>query len=522
MCLVSEAAPSRVIGRYAIYDEIASGGMASVHLGRLLGSIGFSRTVAIKCLHPHLARDPEFVKMFLDEARVAARIRHPNVVPTLDVVNTDGELFLVMEYVQGESLARLVRIVEQRGERIPVPVACSIAAGVLQGLHAAHEATTDRGVKLEIVHRDVSPQNIMVGRDGVAHVLDFGVAKATGRLQTTREGQIKGKVAYMPPEQIRGADVTRATDIYAASVVLWELLVGQRLFPGENDANVLERVLFREVDRPNSRGASIPTALEEVVMRGLARDPAERFSTARDMARAIEEALPIATSAEVGEWLEDLVGDALSERQRKVTEIESSSDIHPSSQYKEAVASLAGDAINDGPKSGQRARVKAPSSAPTAGPTPDRPQASASEEGPLPASAWAARKRLVLVASTLALAGIVTTLALSRRSPVQSGAIAPAQVTAPVVQPDAPEQPPTASVTASTATAATASAPPIAAAPTGRQGRPVSTRPNGGGKSEIVRDLPVATASAKPVKPGCNPPFTVDAQGVKQYKLECL
>src|SRR5580693_5872615 len=158
----------RVIGRYALYEELASGGMATVHLGRLMGPVGFSRTVAIKRLHAAYAKDPEFVAMFLDEARLAARIRHPNVVPTLDVVARDGELFLVMDYVQGESLARLVRASAATRRPIPVEIVSSIVCSVLFGLHAAHEATNDQGEPLSIVHRDVSPQNVLVGSDGVA------------------------------------------------------------------------------------------------------------------------------------------------------------------------------------------------------------------------------------------------------------------------------------------------------------------------------------------------------------------
>jgi serine/threonine-protein kinase len=205
-----------MLGRYAIYEKIASGGMATVHVGRQLGHVGFARTVAIKRMHPQYAGDPEFVSMFVDEARLAARIHHPNVVPTLDVVAMDGELFLVMELIQGESLSRLIRTASSRNEHIPPAMVATMLVGVLQGLHAAHEAKSDQGEPLGIVHRDVSPHNIIVGTDGIARVLDFGVAKATGRIQTTRDGQLKGKLAYMAPEQIHG-EVTRSTDVYAAA-----------------------------------------------------------------------------------------------------------------------------------------------------------------------------------------------------------------------------------------------------------------------------------------------------------------
>src|SRR5262245_60206940 len=184
---VGAAAPNagyRIIGRYALHDAIASGGMATVHLGKLLGAVGFARTVAIKRLHAQFAKDPDFVAMFLDEARIAGRIRHPNVVPILDFVQDDGELLLVMEYVHGESLARLARSWRtSTGQGVPVPIALSIMSAALYGLHAAHEATDERGAPLDIVHRDVSPQNILVSHDGVARVVDFGVAKAAGRMQ---------------------------------------------------------------------------------------------------------------------------------------------------------------------------------------------------------------------------------------------------------------------------------------------------------------------------------------------------
>src|SRR5580658_8361717 len=185
-----------VIGRYVLYDEIASGGMASVHIGRLLGPAGFSRTVAIKRLHAHYAKDPAFVAMFLDEARLAARVRHPNVVSTLDVETKNAEIFLVMDYIQGESLSKLLRAAREAGAPVPGAVASAILGGVLYGLDAAHDATDEGGRPLRIVHRDVSPQNVLVGVDGISRVVDFGVARAASKLSTTQSGQLKGKLAY--------------------------------------------------------------------------------------------------------------------------------------------------------------------------------------------------------------------------------------------------------------------------------------------------------------------------------------
>ncbi len=314
----------RVVGRYALYDEIASGGMATVHIGRLLGPVGFSRTVAIKRLHPQFAREPDFVAMFLDEARLAARIRHPNVVGTLDVVALEGELFLVMEYVQGESLARLMRTMRERGEPVPIPIAAAIVVGVLEGLHAAHEATSDQGEALGIVHRDVSPQNILVGTDGIARVVDFGVAKAAGRVQSTRNGQLKGKLGYMAPEQISG-NATRETDVHAVAVVLWEMLTARRLFHAENELQTFSNILSGELVAPSTYAPNVPPEVDAIVMKGLQPAANDRYPSARDMARAVQRVARIASASDVGEWVEATASANIGSRARKIVAIESSS-----------------------------------------------------------------------------------------------------------------------------------------------------------------------------------------------------
>jgi serine/threonine protein kinase len=318
----------RLIGRYALFGEIASGGMASVHYARLNGPAGFSRTVAIKRMHPYFAKDPEFVAMFLDEARLAARIRHPNVVPTLDVVTTEGEIFLVMEYVQGESLGKLLRSL--RGRPSDTRIMSTVMSNVLLGLHAAHEAKNEQGDPLGIVHRDVSPQNVLVGVDGVARVLDFGVAKAIGRLQSTREGQVKGKLSYMAPEQLHNAPVTRRSDIYAASVVTWEALTGRRLFKGDSEAAMITAVLQGPVFAPSSAAPHVPVAVDNVIMRGLNRDPERRYATAKEMALELERVAGVASPSEVGDWVETLAHEELSKRASRVAQIESVTSSDPS------------------------------------------------------------------------------------------------------------------------------------------------------------------------------------------------
>jgi serine/threonine-protein kinase len=311
-----------VIGRYAIYGKIASGGMASVHFGRLIGGAGFSRTVAIKRLHPHLAEDPEILSTIIDEARLAARIHHPNVVATLDVVSTARDLLLVMEYIRGEALSRLLRAEAARGKRAPIPIVAAIVVGALQGLDAAHEAKSDHGVPLGIVHRDVSPQNIVVGVDGLARVIDFGIAKAAGRLQETREGTVKGKMAYMAPEQLSGGAVTRATDVYAMGVVLWEALAGRRLFQADNDAALAILVINGPTQPPSSFAEGVPAALDSIAMRALA-PVSRRYATAREMAEAITAVIQPALSTEVGAWCLDVARESIEQRGQALAEIES-------------------------------------------------------------------------------------------------------------------------------------------------------------------------------------------------------
>lgn len=308
-----------------MFGEIASGGMATVYFGRSAGAVGFSRSVAIKQLHPQYAKSPEFVAQFLDEAKLTARIRHPNVVSVLDVVARDGELFVVMEYVEGEPLSRLAYCAS---DPVPLAVASAILVQVLLGLHAAHEATTEAGVPLQIVHRDVSPQNMLVGLDGASHILDFGVAKAVSRLHTTENGQIKGKLSYMAPEQLRAEEVDRRADIFAAGVVLWELLTKRRLFWRSDPYATVTAVLADDVKAPSEYRAEVPTALDSLVLKALASDPQTRFATAREMAIALELCVPPAGSLAVGGWVESVAGDSIKERARCLREVEESTGLH--------------------------------------------------------------------------------------------------------------------------------------------------------------------------------------------------
>jgi len=348
----------QVVGRYVLYDEIAAGGMATIHIGRMLGEVGFARPVAIKRLLPQFARDAEFVQMFLEEARLAARIRHPNVVPVLDVVREDSqnELFLVMEFIQGETVTRLTRVTRTRARIVPMSIALSIASDLLQGLHAAHEAKDEVGRPLEIVHRDVSPHNVMVGNDGVARVLDFGIAKASSSSQSTREGEVKGKFAYMSPEQLSSVPVDRRADIFAASIVLWEMLTGGRLFQAPDPGAIVGKVLNGRIAPPSELAQGIPPQVDALVLKGLARDPSKRFSTAAEMAGAIESlGIAIARPREVGAWVNRIAGDTLKKRARRLREIESTGSFSAQNALK-ATASISQRPMADDTGSGSASR----------------------------------------------------------------------------------------------------------------------------------------------------------------------
>ncbi len=305
--------PARRLGRYELFERIASGGMASVYLGRALGSGGFERVVAIKMCHEHLRDNDDFVKMFLDEARLAAKIHHPNVVPTLDASDVDG-LYLVMDFIEGGPLLSVIRAALAQGELVPAPVAIRIIGDTLAGLHAAHELTDGAGSPYDIVHRDVSPPNILVGLDGITRIADFGVAKAAARVSETRDGQLKGKIPYMAPEQFEG-QATRQTDVFSAGVVLWETLVGKRLFSGKNDVETMRNVLNLVPAAPSSVAPGVPAALDPIVLRALHKDPAQRFPTAAAFADALEDSGVVpATSRAVTAYLTRVLGAEIETR----------------------------------------------------------------------------------------------------------------------------------------------------------------------------------------------------------------
>lgn len=317
----AQAICGEVIGRYTLHSRIAAGGMASVYLGTMTGAADFSRVVAIKRMHPQFASDPNFVGRFRAEAWLSCRLLHPNIVQTFDVVEWGSELLLVMEYIDGVTLRALCSDASNLGQCLPPGVTAGILVPVLHGLHAAHLTTDDEGRPLGIVHRDFSPQNIIIGRDGHAKILDFGIARARTHSPVTAVGQLSGKFGYLAPEQILGGEVDQRTDVFAAGIVLWEALTGQRLFrePGLSEASVITRVLSKTIAAPSQLNPMLPHGLDELVLRALHRDPTQRFESARDMALAIEAGLHIASPSAIGTYLAELSAPRLARLSRSLT-----------------------------------------------------------------------------------------------------------------------------------------------------------------------------------------------------------
>lgn len=294
-------------GRYELLGPIASGGMASVHLARVRGEAGFERYVALKRMLPEVENDEAFVAMFLDEARLAAGIRHPNVVGVLDLDRNELGPYLVMEFFDGPSLSTLLKGVRARREEIPLAVALRIALDLLAGLHAAHELRDPAGRPLGIVHRDVSPSNLLVARDGVSRLTDFGIARAEARLARTEVGELKGKLPYMAPEQLRGTVADRRADVYAAGCVLWEILTLRRAFDGDDHAAILAAVLAGPRATVSEAGRPIPPALDAALGAALASREG-RYPTARAFAESLERAaersrLELATAEQVADYV---------------------------------------------------------------------------------------------------------------------------------------------------------------------------------------------------------------------------
>jgi len=455
--------------------------MATVHLGCMLGPAGFSKLVAIKCLHEQFALEQEFVAMFLDEARLTSSIHHPNVVATLDVVAEQGALLVVMEYVHGESLAALLRTSRLTGDAPALPVVTRIVCDALDGLHAAHIASL-AGRCLNIVHRDVSPQNIMVGADGNTRVLDFGIAQAAVRSHVTASGTVKGKLAYMAPEQLQSRAVNARADIFAAGVVLWEALTGKRLFFAADPRDTADLVMNSAIAPPTTIVPSLPSELDRVVLKALARDPAQRFDSAHEFAEALRRAATEGSRRAVADWVNRVAKDSLSRRLHLLETLEASA-IHAQAQ-----------AVLPSVTSSSPFHAPLPVDEGTATRTTST-RAISGETGRSSAARWGPAS-----AAIVGIAAVVIAWAMVPKSP-----------------------PPPLRVPAKKVVAAvTAASSALVPAPL-----PVESLPLALPSSEPVKRIPSKPRTGPTEKrlmhaQSCSPPYRIDAAGVRRVKLQCL
>ena len=277
------------LGRYQVINRIASGGMAEVFLAKAVGAMGFQRLVAVKLIHANFTRDPEFVNMFIDEARIAMHLHHRNIVQVFDLDSETDTYFIAMEYVHGVNLYDLYERIASQGRWIEVPMALYLVAEVSKGLHFAHTRTGAGGKPLNIVHRDISPQNVLLSFEGEVKITDFGIATAAERLHQTAAGIVKGKYAYMAPERLQEKPIDARVDVFSVGVLLYELLVGENPFAGSSAVDTIENVLNRKVPAPSERGAPVSRRLDEICLKALSKDPALRYPSAQALADAVTE-----------------------------------------------------------------------------------------------------------------------------------------------------------------------------------------------------------------------------------------
>jgi serine/threonine-protein kinase len=467
--------------RYEPLAKIASGGMATVFVGAMKGPLGFEQLVAIKRPHEHLLEDPSFRDALIAEARLASRIHHANVVDVRDIEIVGGSIQLVMDYVEGAALGQLIAAAGRKGRRLPPGVVLRIALDACAGLSAVHDLADEDGRPLGLVHRDVSPQNILVGTDGVARITDFGVATAEDMSRTpTTQGTLKGKLGYMAPEYIRGKRPDRRADVFAMGVVLWEALSGRRLFKGTHEGETMERVLNEAAPPVGQEAPAIGEALDAIVARALEKDPDARFGSANELSAALEETARraglVATHAEVAREVREAVGEVLERRRKEVR------------ARKEAT---------DGAAPASRPRTLADDNREVEAATKKiaEPAHPASRPALHRSRAW-----LFAIPISLALAAAFGAGALLSREPAPSEVSAPS---APTPQdPPAPRQtlpaaePSATAIASATASAAsTASAAPFASAPAPRTSSPRKT----------PAPSPTPAARARPRPPPPNP-----------------
>jgi serine/threonine-protein kinase len=344
----------RQFGRYDLLYRLAAGGMARLFVARFEGMEGFEKLLAIKRIHSHLAEDREFVKMFFDEARLAARITHPNVVQVIELGQCQNDYFIAMEYVHGESLAHLLRVTHP-----PYPIGARIVADAAAGLHEAHELRDNHGEPLNVVHRDVSPQNILISYKGAVKVTDFGVARARDNIHITSGGTLKGKFGYMSPEQAMAQEVDRRSDVFSLGIVLYETTTRKRLFKGDGSVETLKKVTSGEIVPPTRLLKDYPPRLEQIVLTALERDPSLRYQTAQEMEHELERFIvscgaPVLPS-EISSLMTGVFGARIAEKQRLLRRAPVTVDPLDLAQSEASTLSLPGQTASKAER-GRRAR----------------------------------------------------------------------------------------------------------------------------------------------------------------------
>ena len=320
------------IGRYDIIYPLASGGMAAVYVGRLSGMAGFEKLVTLKIIHSHLAAERQFIEMFLDEARLAARIHHPNVGEIYEIIEDHGQLIIAAEFIDGFSLRHLLRESRERRISISRPIAAWICAEVCQGLQVVHALTDDDGHPLNLVHRDISPSNILLSYNGWVKLIDFGIAFAENRLAHTIPGNLKGKIGYISPEQLKGESLDCRADIFSLGVILYQLVTGRHPFPGNSDAERLRKTLDDEIVLP-SRILPIEDTLETIILRALAKSPSDRYQNAatlgRDLRHYIARIREITGASDVAHLMNTLFASQKALHQERIFEFKQSTPAPP-------------------------------------------------------------------------------------------------------------------------------------------------------------------------------------------------
>jgi eukaryotic-like serine/threonine-protein kinase len=309
-------------GKYTLIDRIAVGGMAEIFLARQAGLEGFEKTIVIKRIRPHLSKQTNFVKMFLNEAKLAAQLNHPNIVQIYDLGKIGESYFIAMEYVFGRDMRRIIPKADQMGIPFPMVYALKIASSVCEGLYYAHGRVDLYGNPLNIVHRDVTPENIFVSFDGTVKVLDFGIAKAANQIEQTRAGEIKGKLSYMSPEQCTGRPLDCRSDLFSLGVVLYEWMTGFKLFTGESEVAILKSITEGKIYRPSYFKADIPAAVENIIMKALEKDRERRYQSAWELQYDLDQFLSqyefTPSNIHLSNFLKQLFFDELEEEKTRL------------------------------------------------------------------------------------------------------------------------------------------------------------------------------------------------------------